>query len=57
LMEEGIARCERAWPERGIRISAQARLQRFYRSLGFELVGSEYLEDGIPHIEMLRRSP
>lgn len=57
LMEEGIARCERAWPGRAIRISAQARLQRFYRSLGFELVGGEYLEDGIPHIEMLRRCP
>jgi ElaA protein len=57
LMQEGIARCAAAWPGRGIRISAQARLERFYRSLGFELVGSEYLEDGIPHIEMLRSCP
>jgi ElaA protein len=57
LMQEGIGRCRRAWPGRGIRISAQARLERFYRSLGFELVGAEYLEDGIPHIEMLRSFP
>ena len=57
LMREGIARCRLAWPGRGIRISAQARLERFYRSLGFELVGGEYLEDGIPHIEMLRSFP
>jgi ElaA protein len=57
LMREGIARCTEAWPGRGIRISAQARLERFYRSLGFELIGSEYLEDGIPHIEMLRSCP
>jgi ElaA protein len=57
LMQEGIGRCRRAWPDRGIRISAQARLERFYRSLGFELVGAEYLEDGIPHIEMLRSFP
>jgi ElaA protein len=57
LMQEGIARCRAAWPGRGIRISAQARLERFYRSLGFELVGAEYLEDGIPHIEMLRSFP
>jgi ElaA protein len=57
LMQEGIARCELAWPGLGIRISAQARLERFYRSLGFELVGTEYLEDGIPHIEMLRSCP
>jgi len=57
LMREGVARCERAWPGRSIRISAQAHLQRFYGSLGFEPVGEQYLEDGIPHIEMLRRSP
>jgi ElaA protein len=54
LMREGIARCATAWPHHAIRISAQARLERFYRSLGFELVGDEYLEDGIPHVEMLR---
>jgi ElaA protein len=56
LMREGIARCEQAWPSRPIRISAQAHLQRFYGSLGFEPVGEQYLEDDIPHIEMLRRS-
>jgi ElaA protein len=54
LMAEGIARCEQAWPGRLIRISAQARLQRFYGSLGFRPVGETYLEDDIPHIEMLR---
>jgi ElaA protein len=55
LMQEGVARCVEAWPGRGIRISAQAHLQRFYGSLGFESVGNEYLEDNIPHIEMWRR--
>lgn len=55
LMQEGVARCVEAWPGRGIRISAQAHLQRFYGSLGFESVGAEYLEDNIPHIEMWRR--
>jgi ElaA protein len=54
LMREGIARCEQAWPGRAIRISAQARLERFYGELGFAKVGDEYLEDNIPHIEMLR---
>jgi ElaA protein len=56
LMELGIARCTAAWPGRGIRISAQSHLDRFYGSLGFERVGAEYLEDGIPHIEMVRRA-
>ena len=37
-----------------MRISAQARLERFYRELGFEPVGRPYDEDGIPHLEMLR---
>lgn len=55
LMQEGVARCIEAWPGRGIRISAQAHLQRFYGSLGFQSVGEEYLEDEIPHIEMWRR--
>jgi ElaA protein len=55
LMDEGIARCESAWPSQGIRISAQSHLRRFYASLGFEAVGDGYLEDNIPHIEMLRR--
>ena len=54
LMNEGIARCEGAWPGQGIRISAQAHLQRFYASLGFRAVGEPYAEDDIPHIEMLR---
>jgi ElaA protein len=55
LMDEGLARCAQAWPGQGIRISAQAHLRGFYASLGFEAVGDEYLEDDIPHIEMLRR--
>jgi ElaA protein len=57
LMSEGIARCEAAWPGQAICISAQAHLQRFYGSLGFEAVSDPYLEDGIPHIEMLRPAP
>jgi len=36
-----------------IRISAQAHLEKFYAQLGFESTGKAYLEDGIPHLEML----
>ena len=35
LMREGLAGCARHWPGRAVRISAQARLQRFYAELGF----------------------
>lgn len=54
LMVEGVAGSERLWPGRAIRISAQAHLERFYGSLGFVRVGPDYLEDDIPHVEMLR---
>lgn len=36
-----------------ITISAQVYLMKFYINLGFVKIGEEYLEDGIPHIEML----
>ena len=57
LVAEGVARCDATWPGQGIRISAQAHLHRFYAGFGFEAVGEVYLEDGIPHLEMLRKAP
>jgi ElaA protein len=36
----------------GICLNAQTYLQGFYQSLGFEVCGDEYLEDGIPHVPM-----
>ncbi|MCC1483437.1 GNAT family N-acetyltransferase [Winogradskyella immobilis] len=37
-----------------ILLSAQVYLKRFYNNLLFFELGEEYLEDGIPHIKMLR---
>lgn len=37
-----------------VRIGAQAYLERFYSELGFHRTSERYLEDGIPHVEMLR---
>lgn len=37
-----------------IHISAQKYLKKFYASLGFNMVGEAYLEDGIPHIGMIK---
>lgn len=54
LMAEGLARCAAVHPGQGIRISAQSRLERFYESFGFRRMGADYLEDDIPHVEMLR---
>lgn len=38
-----------------IKISAQEHLKFFYGNLGFEQVGEGYLEDGIPHIGMVKK--
>lgn len=38
-----------------IRISAQDYLLPFYESFGFKDTGKKYLEDTIPHTEMLRQ--
>lgn len=39
--------------EKSIRISAQQYLIDFYGSLGFKVVSEMYLEDSLPHQEML----
>jgi ElaA protein len=54
LVDEGVRRTLAAWPGQGIRISAQQHLARFYTAYGFETVGEPYLEDDIPHVEMVR---
>lgn len=54
LVAEGVARCVAAFPGQGIRISAQAHLERFYEGFGFRRAGPNYGEDGIAHVEMAR---
>jgi len=54
LMVEAIAQCERLYAESPIKLSAQSQLLRFYESFGFVPVTGEYLEDGIPHVDMQR---
>lgn len=53
LMIEGLARTKAAWPGRPIRIAAQQRLEAFYASLAFRAVSAPYIEDDIPHVDML----
>ena len=54
LVENSIQFIEKNLKENNILISAQSYLTKFYNSLGFIKIGEEYLEDGIPHIKMLR---
>lgn len=56
LMREGLAHCAVHWPGQPVRISAQAHLQRYYNRHGFQIASDEYLEDGIPHVQMRRNA-
>lgn len=53
LMEEAIRQTEALFPGFPITISAQHYLLRFYESFGFKARGDVYLEDDIPHQEMI----
>ena len=53
LMEESISRICNQFNCTTIKIGAQVYLTKFYQSLGFIKCSNEYLEDGIPHIEMI----
>ena len=52
LMQEGIAGAHARFPDLPIHLAAQQRLERFYQSFGFVVVGPSYIEDGIPHVPM-----
>ena len=54
LMDASIKKCYELFGKGDIMIGAQLYLQKFYGSFGFEQVGEGYLEDGIPHIHMLK---
>jgi ElaA protein len=54
LMTRSIGAIETHWGKVPIRIGAQAYLRTFYESFGFRVAGDGYIEDGIPHFQMLR---
>jgi ElaA protein len=56
LMNRSIEHCKMLFGNTSITLSAQVYLKRFYESLDFFSVGEEYLDDGIPHIEMTRKA-
>ena len=54
LIIEAIRQIRTLWPATTqINIQAQHYLDRFYRSFGFTPVSAVYLEDGIPHQDMI----
>ncbi|NQQ33200.1 GNAT family N-acetyltransferase [Streptococcus suis] len=57
MMEQAIRYITNEWKESQIKIGAQAHLEKFYSSLGFEPVSEVYLEDDIPHLDMFYTKP
>jgi ElaA protein len=54
IIEESIKAIKDYFNENNIKISAQVYLKKFYKSHGFCKIGDEYMEDGIPHIAMVK---
>jgi ElaA protein len=54
IMESSVKAIMEYYNETKIKISAQVYLKKFYNNLGFKAVGEEYLEDGIPHVGMIK---
>jgi len=56
LMTEAMHFITENYPNENVRISAQTHLVSYYEKHGFDTTGKTYLEDGIPHSEMLYMS-
>jgi ElaA protein len=54
IMSKSLEFIQQKFGHVSVRISAQKYLLKFYESFGFFSTGKEYLEDDIPHVEMLR---
>lgn len=55
IMEASIQDLETRFPNQTLELSAQTYLLKFYNGLGFKETGKEYLEDGIPHVRMVKQ--
>ena len=54
LIIKSIEQIENQFKTNTIKIGAQTYLQKFYEKHGFIVTGEDYVEDGIPHIHMIR---
>ena len=55
LTSAGLNKMQETFGNQPVRISAQAYLEKFYQSFGFKTVSEEYLEENLPHLQMLLR--
>jgi ElaA protein len=55
LMNEALSATQTLFGKVSIKLGAQLYLKNFYESFGFLQSSDIYMEDGIPHIEMIRQ--
>lgn len=53
VLREGIRVAQERFKAEGVRLEAQVYAKGLYEKAGFRTVSEEFLEDGIPHVEML----
>ncbi len=53
LMKKSMQFIESKYGKTSVRISAQEHLEKYYQKHGFVSTGKCYLEDNIPHVEMI----
>ena len=53
LVKRGLDFIENELKETTVKIQAQDYLREFYSSFGFQPISDTYLEDNIPHVDML----
>lgn len=53
LLKKGLDFIQNELKETTVKIQAQDYLRKFYSSFGFKAISETYLEDNIPHVDML----
>jgi ElaA protein len=55
IMKASIEAIRNHYSTETIKLSGQTYLIKFYKTHGFKQIGEGYLEDGIPHIAMIKK--
>lgn len=55
LMTKALESVDNEFGNQPIRLCAQAHLQNYYGAFGFKTISEEFLEDGIPHVYMIKK--
>ncbi len=56
LFQQAMEQAAQQWPAHDVALSAQVQVTGFYESFDFKKVSEVYMEDGIPHVDMVRKT-